>query len=303
MTIDRGTSGRLSGVVAHLASDIGPRNIYHYPALCRAADHLELAFRKLGYSPVRQTYEVDGRIFSNLIAERRGEGLASEILILGAHYDTHKDSPGANDNGSGIAAVLELAREARDWRITRTLRFVLFTNEESPFTRTEHMGSLIYAQACRANNEKIAGMLCLETLGCYSEEVGSQWLSFGGLFLPRQGNFLAIVSDRASQPLLCRVTATLRTADALRFQAFNLPRQLPGARSSDHWSFWKNGFQAVMMTDTAPLRYRHYHSRDDTPDKLNFDWLVRVVAGLVLVVSELVGRKNEKTSSAAYCSQ
>lgn len=84
MTIDRGTSGRLSGVVAHLASDIGPRNIYHYPALCRAADHLELAFRKLGYSPVRQTYEVDGRIFSNLIAERRGEGLASEILILGA---------------------------------------------------------------------------------------------------------------------------------------------------------------------------------------------------------------------------
>jgi hypothetical protein len=114
--------------------------MYHYPALCRAADHLELAFRKLGYSPVRQTYEVDGRIFSNLIAERRGEGLASEILILGAHYDTHKDSPGANDNGSAIAAVLELAREACDWRITRTLRFVLFTNEESPFTRTEHMG-------------------------------------------------------------------------------------------------------------------------------------------------------------------
>jgi Zn-dependent M28 family amino/carboxypeptidase len=235
---------------------------------------------------VRQTYEVDGRIFSNLIAERRGEGLASEILLLGAHYDTHQDSPGANDNGSAIAAVLELAREARDWRITRTLRFVLFTNEESPFTRTEHMGSLIYAQACRANNERIAGMLCLETLGCYSEEVGSQWLSFGGLFLPRQGDFLAIVSDRASRPLLCRVTATLRTANALRFQALNLPRRLPGARSSDHWSFWMNGFQAVMMTDTAPLRYRHYHSCDDTSDMLNFDRLVRVVAGLVLVVGD-----------------
>ena len=188
MTIDRGTAGRLSGVVAHLASDIGPRNIYHYTALCRAADQLELAFRKLGYSPVRQTYEVDGRIL-NLIAERRGEGLASEILILGAHDYTHKDLPGANDNGLAIAAVLELAREVRDWRITRTLRFVLFTNEENPFTRMEHMGSLIYAQACRANNERIAGMLCLETLGCYSEEVGSQWLSFGGSVSASSGRF------------------------------------------------------------------------------------------------------------------
>jgi len=287
--IDPEAASRLRMVVTHLASEIGPRNVYHYRALCSAADYLESAFSKLGYHPTRQSYEVQGKRFANLIAERKGNTASEEVLVVGAHYDSHEDSPGANDNGSAVATVLELALVARTWHTSRTLRFVLFTNEESPFTRTETMGSLVYARACRENGDKIAGMLCLETLGCYSEEIGSQWLSFGGLLFPRRGNFIAIVGDRASRPLMKHVTASLRRDTSFRFRALTLPQNLPGARSSDHWSFWKNNFPALMFTDTAPFRYSHYHSRADTPDKLNYDWLALVVDRLGVVLSDLAG--------------
>jgi len=278
---------RLAQVVAYLANEIGPRNIDHYPALCSSADYIEVAFSQFGYSPIRQPYEAQGRTFNNIIAERRGDLLVTEVIVIGAHYDSHKDSPGADDNGSAVAALLELARVAIDWQPQRTLRFVAFTNEESPFTRTEYMGSQVYARACRENGDRVVGMLCLEMLGCYSERVGSQWLSFGGLFLPRRGNFLAVVGNWNSRPLLTRVSTILHDDTTLRFRALTLPSQIPGARSSDHWSFWRHGFQAVMATDTAALRYRYYHTRDDTPDKLNFIWLADVVDALVVVVNNL----------------
>jgi len=287
--IDPEAAGRLRMVVTELASEIGPRNIYYYPALCSAADYLESAFCKLGYHPTKQSYEAQGKRFTNLVAERKGNAASKEVFVVGAHYDSHKDSPGANDNGSAVAAVLELALVARTWNTSRTLRFVLFPNEESPFTRTEKMGSLVYARACRENGDKIVGMLCLETLGCYSEDIGSQWLSLGGLLFPRRGNFIAIVGDRASRPLMERVTASLRRDTSFRFRALTLPQKLPGARSSDQWSFWKNDFRALMFTDTAPFRYRHYHSRTDTPDKLNYNWLALVVDRLGVVLSDLTG--------------
>jgi Zn-dependent M28 family amino/carboxypeptidase len=107
--IDPEAASRLRMVVTHLASEIGPRNVYHYRALCSAADYLESAFSKLGYHPTRQSYEVQGKRFANLIAERKGNTASEEVLVVGAHYDSHKDSPGANDNGSAVATVLELA--------------------------------------------------------------------------------------------------------------------------------------------------------------------------------------------------
>jgi Zn-dependent M28 family amino/carboxypeptidase len=241
-----------------------------------------------GNCNVRQTYEARQKPFHNIIAERRGTEHPAEIIVVGAHYDSHKDSPGANDNGSAVAALFELARLALQRDQHRTVRFVAFTNEESPFTRTAHMGSHVYAKSCRENSENIIGMLCLETLGCYSEEVGSQWLSLGGLLLPRRGNFLALVGDRKSRPLLQRVSSLLSDHSGVRFRALTLPRRLPGARSSDHWSFWENGFLAIMATDTAPLRYRHYHTPQDTPDKVNFHWLDRVVQALDAVLTKLL---------------
>lgn len=141
------------------------------------------------------------------------------------------------------------------------------------------MGSRVYAQLCRERADKIYGMLCLETLGCCSNELGSQWLSFGGLVLPRRGNFLALVGDKRSTSLLHEVSCDIRDF-GLNFRSLTLPRYVPGARSSDHWSFWKEGYRAIMVTDTAPLRYRHYHKPSDTPDKLDFSWLTLVVASL-----------------------
>jgi Zn-dependent M28 family amino/carboxypeptidase len=279
-------AGDLRSVVTALAG-IGPRNIQHYDALCAAHDLVARAFGRAGYAPALQTYQVDGKSFCNVVVQQNGLASPQNIFIVGAHYDTHKNSPGANDNGSAVAALLALARLARE-RISRvTLRFVAFTNEEAPFTRTRNMGSLVYARECREKRENIVGMLCLETLGSYSEEIGSQRLSLRGLLLPRQGNFLALVGDRKSRQLLRTVGLALRREQTLRYQSLTLPRFLPGARSSDHWSFWKNGFPAVMATDTAFLRYRYYHSHNDTPDKIDFDWLERVVFALDAVVQNL----------------
>jgi len=288
LALENGPIDRLRRDVDRLAVEIGPRNIYHYEALQKAADHLETSLRETGYSPLLHRYETHDKAFFNISAELPGREHKDEIIVIGAHYDTHKDSPGANDNGSAIAALLELARHFVRRPTAATLRFVAFTNEESPFTRRKAMGSRIYAGECRRRRDNIIGMICLETIGCYSEEIGSQWLSFGGLFLPRRGDFLVLVANPASKHLLRQVSATIAQKTALRIRPVILPTYCPGAWSSDHWSFWREGFPALMATDTAPLRYRYYHTREDTPDKVDFVWLSRVVSSLYPVVAGLV---------------
>jgi Zn-dependent M28 family amino/carboxypeptidase len=149
------------------------------------------------------------------------------------------------------------------------------------------MGSRVYARDCRRRSENITGMICLESIGYYSEETGSQWLSLWGLLLPRQGDFLALVANRPSRALLARVAGTLQKA-SLPYRPMVLPTHFPGAWSSDHWSFWREGFPALMVTDTAPLRNRHYHTREDTPDKVDFERLNRAVYDLKAAVADLV---------------
>jgi peptidase M28-like protein len=283
------TKERLIAVVHHVAAEVGPRNIHHYASLGRAATYIETALANIGYAPIRQSFDAKGKEFSNIIGEKRGAEAPNDIFIVGAHYDTHKSSPGANDNGSGLAVLLELARAASQSCFRRTIRFVAFTNEESPFTRTSHMGSLVYARHSHERRENLVGMLCLETLGSYTDEIGSQRLSLRGLLLPRRGNFLALVGNLASRPLLRLCSRALQAESAVPFRSLSLPGQLPGVRSSDHWSFWKNGYQAIMATDTAPLRYSHYHRTTDTPDKLNFDWLARVAGGVQRIVRSAAG--------------
>jgi len=282
-----GQQERIRRHVTHLASDIGPRNIYHYDALVAAAAFIETSLIEAGYTPTLQPYEARGKAFVNIAAEIPGTDRPAEIVVVGAHYDTHKDSPGANDNGSALAAVLELARHFAPCKPARTLRFVAFTNEETPFTRRKDMGSRVYARACRQRGENIVAMVCLETIGCYSEEIGSQWLSLRGLFLPRRGNFLALVANRDSRSLLTRVREVLQLQASLPFYPVVLPTHFPGAWSSDHWSFWQEGFPALMVTDTAPLRYRYYHSQKDTPDKVNMEGLNRAVDDLKAAIAHL----------------
>jgi hypothetical protein len=162
----------------------------------------KVAWVHFGYAVSRQVYEARERQFYNLEVEIAGTEKPDEVVILGAHYDTDRKSPGANDNGSAIAALLELARAYAGKKFSRTLRIVAFTNEESPFTRTSSTGSRIYARRCRERQENIVAMVCLETIGFSSEEKGSQRMSFMGLLLPTRGNFIALVGNSDSKNLL-----------------------------------------------------------------------------------------------------
>lgn len=270
-----------------LAGSIGERNIYCYSKLLEAEDYIEHRFLESDLKIRRQEYEAKGHVFANIEATVRGAVQPNAVFVVGAHYDTHRGSPGANDNSSGVAALLTLGEHLAARRPACTIRLVAFTNEERPFLRTRKMGSRVYAQRCRARGEKIVGMLSLETIGYCSEERGSQKLSLFGRLLPRRGNFLAMVSNRTSRPLLRQTASTLQPHLQFRIKTVALPGAFPGARSSDQWSFWKEGYPALMLTDTAPLRYPFYHLAEDTPDKLCWEFLGGVVRGLGETLEEI----------------
>lgn len=279
---------RIREHITTLAYDIGERNLYRYDRLAAAANFIDRSWTALGYHVEQQLYETKGLRFANLEVELTGTDRPEEIIIVGAHYDTHRKSPGANDNGSAIAALFELAHAFGGKTFPRTLRLIAFTNEEHPFTRTSEMGSRVYARRCRERGEKIKAMICLETIGYCSEQKGSQRLSFMGLLLPRRGNFIALVGNNRSKELLRETHRLFSSRPDLPCESLTLPTNFPGAWSSDHWSFWKEGYPAVMVTDTAPLRYPHYHTPRDTPEKVSYDFLTRVIDGLEAVIASFV---------------
>ena len=282
-----------------LAGRIGERNVWQYAALNRAAAYIEGHFAECGYVPVRQTYEVSRLPVSNIEATLAGTTRRDEILVLGAHYDTVTGCPGANDNATGIAALLELARRFAGRPHARTLRLVAFVNEEPPFFQTPQMGSLVYAKAARHRGDRIIGMLSLETMGYYSDEPGSQQYPtfakatvgkpgpLAGLY-PDTGNFIGFVSDIGSGRLLMRARRAFRRATAFPVESAAFPATVPGVGWSDHWAFWQHGYPAMMVTDTAPFRYPWYHTSADTPDKIQFDKMAAVVDGLEGTVAALL---------------
>ena len=281
--------GELTRDVAHLAGTIGERNLVRYAALEQAAKFIEQSFSEAGYTPRRQTYDVGGRTCANIEVELPGDD--PEAVIVGAHYDTVSGSPGANDNASGVAALLALARRFSGQRQTRTIRFVAFVNEEPGHFQTQTMGSWVYANRCKSNGDRIRAMLSLETIGFFSERAGSQNYPVPGLGMiyPDAGNFIAFVGDIGSRALVREAIGAFRRGASLPSEGAALPGNVPGVGWSDHWSFWQHGYRAIMVTDTAPFRYPHYHSAEDTPDKLDYRSMARLVDGLCAVISALVG--------------
>jgi Zn-dependent M28 family amino/carboxypeptidase len=274
-----------------LASDIGERNVWRYAALRRTADYIEAELRGYGYSTSRQTYEVSRLPVDNIEATLPGSLPAAGVVVVGAHYDTVGECPGANDNGTGVAALLELARRFAGSPTHRTTRFVAFVNEEPPFFQTSQMGSVVYANAARARGDRIMGMLSLETMGYYSDEHGSQQYpveTMRGLY-PDVGNFIGLVSNEESRELLEAVAHAFRSRSRVPLQAAAMPAGLPGAGWSDHWSFWQAGYPGLMVTDTAPWRYPWYHTPQDTPDKIDFEKLADVVDGLEAALGAIAG--------------
>lgn len=243
---------------------------------------------RLGLHVETQEFTAGGRTFHNLEATLPGAGLAHEVVLLGAHYDTAEDAPGADDNASGVAGVLELARVFAAMPQPRTVRFVFFPTEEPPSFATSDMGSRHYARAARARNDQIIAMLSIESIGYYDTEKGSQRYPFPlNLAYPDVGDFIGFVSNLRSRSVLHRAIATFRARAALPTQGAAAPSWLPGVWWSDHWSFWREGYQAIMITDTAPYRNPFYHTPQDTADKLDYGRMARVVDGLIYVVSAL----------------
>lgn len=290
---ERALATALEADVTALSVEIGERHAgrFHYDNLRKAEALLAERLKAAGYEVERESFEARGRTVANLVVERRGTTRAEEIVIVGAHYDSAEETPGANDNGTGVAATLALARAFADRQPTRTLRFVLFANEEMPWFQTDAMGSLVHARRCRKNDDDVTVMLSLETIGYYDDEPDSQsFASFPPLRLlyPDTGNFIAFIGNVESGPFVRRAVGAFR--ETTRFPAYGcaIPDVVEGVGWSDHWAFWQEGYPGVMVTDTAVFRYPYYHDPEDTPDKLDFTRIARVVAGLEHVVTHLV---------------
>jgi len=284
-------AGRLQGHVERIAGSIGERNVWRPHALAAAARYVREQWGAQGLAVSAQGYRVEGQLCENLQVEFTGDDAGQGIVLVGAHYDTVQGSPGANDNASGVAGLIELARRLRDGRGARTVRLVAFVNEEPPFFYWGQMGSRIYARAARARGDDIRVMLSLEMLGCYRSEPGSQsYPPFLKYFYPERGNFIAFVSNLRSRRALREVVAAFKANSDFPVESLASPAIVPGVSWSDQLSFWREGYRAVMVTDTAFYRYRWYHSPRDTPEKLNYADMARVVDGLARAVRALAER-------------
>jgi Zn-dependent M28 family amino/carboxypeptidase len=282
------TSERLRTHIEYLAGTLGERSVRRPEALQAAADYVARVWAEQGYAVEEHVYPAAGVPCRNLEATRAGVERPQEILLLGAHYDTVAGSPGANDNGSGVAALLEIAGVFAEARPARSLRFVAFVNEEPPFFMTRAQGSMVYAREARARGDDIRLMVALETMGYYDERPGSQdYPPLFRYFHPDRGNFLGLVSDFASRHALRRLVEAFKAASDFPLEHSVAPRFVPGVAWSDHRSFWRQGYPAVMATDTAFYRYRHYHSPLDTPDKLAYPAFARATDGLARAVAAL----------------
>jgi Peptidase family M28 len=266
-------------------------NVHHYDELEKAARYIETTLASYGYSVGRQEFVADGRPVRNIdavIAPRAGVA-DPEVVVVGAHYDSARGTAGANDNGSGAASVLELARLLRDLQDTagKRVRLVLFVNEEPPYFRTEAMGSMHYAGALAERRERIVAMYSLETIGFYSSEPGSQrYPAPFNLLYPDRGDFVAFVGTLGSRALVWETIRSFRSHTAFPSNGGVAPAAVPGIDWSDHWAFGQYGFPAMMVTDTALFRYPHYHRFTDTPDKVDVESLARVVKGMERVIRD-----------------
>ncbi len=282
-----------------LAGDIGERNAFNAKKLDAARAFIEMSLAEAGYEVQRHAFTVrpyggadpkdDVECF-NLSVEIAGATLPEEIILIGAHYDSIYGSPGANDNGSGVIATLALARMFAGSSPKRTLRFVFFVNEEPPFFQVQgQMGSLIYARQCRERGEKITAMLTLETIGWYSDEPNTQHYPMGmGALYPSTGNFAAFVGNVKSRRLVRKIIESFREKTEFPSEGAALPGWIPGVGWSDHWSFWQAGYAGLMITDTAPFRYPHYHTPEDTPDKVDGERVARLTEGMQRVMARLL---------------
>jgi hypothetical protein len=286
----RELSNRLSRHVTVLAGDIGTRTAAHSAQLDAARGYLATQLEPLQTAQRRMQFEDVGAVgehAQNVSFEVSGK-VRPQVVVVGAHYDSIDTGPGANDNGSGVAATLELAVRFARVPANASVRFVFFANEEPPYFKNPGMGSLVNAANAKQRGDAIVAMLSLETIGCYSETPHSQHYPWPiGLLYPNRGNFLGFVGDLGARGLVRSAIASFRAAEPFPSQGAALPSIFPGVDWSDHWAFRQTGYPAIMLTDTALFRDRNYHRSSDTPDQLDYLRLARVTRGIEAVVRQL----------------
>ena len=276
----------LRDVVNVLSREVGVRSYQNINSLELAAQYISGQFESFGYQISRQPFPFRGNTYYNLVAEITGIASPSRILIVGAHYDTVSSTPGADDNSSGVAGLLAMARALAGESLAHTVRFVAFGLEEPPAYRTANMGSYHYARNLQKSGEPVEGMICLEMIGYFSNRRGSQHypLPFFSLKFPTVGNYIAFVGNIRSKGITKRFAESFQDAVDLPVVTLNAPAIVIGIDFSDHWSFGKFGYHAFMVTDTAFYRNPHYHAQSDLPETLDFESMAKVVEGLTSAV-------------------
>lgn len=281
---------RLNEHVRILADEIGERHDQNRSALDQAAAYIETQLEAMDYHPVRQVFAAER--YCNIVIDLSGQQRPDEIIVIGAHYDTVWLTPGADDNASGVAALLELARLLKDRPLARRVRLVAFANEEEPFYGTEKMGSLVNVRSSSELKEHIIGMFSLEMVGYYSDEPGSQFypapLSY---FYPDRANFIAFVTNFPSRRFMATAIKAFRQNAQLPSVGLAAPiRFVPDIGRSDNASFWAHGYPAVMITDTSNFRNPNYHNVSDLPRTLDYERMALLVTGLAEMVESLANR-------------
>lgn len=274
--------------VSFLSETLGPRNPSHYRSLAAAAEWIEDRWESQGYEVKRQTFLVEGKECANLEIEIPGRRIPSEIVLVGAQYDTWPDSPGANNNAGGVAVLLKLSDMLKEQLPDRTIRLVAFTTQEPPYDNTESMGSLRYARRCKERGENIRVMLCMDAIGVYKQDPGTQKLPFPfSLFYPDRGNFLAFIADLQSRAFVVETTRGFKKGSSFPIEAGSAPKWVKGVCWSDHASFWKYGYRGIQITDTGAFRSSSHTTSDDTMEKIDFSALARITVGMFSSILEL----------------
>jgi hypothetical protein len=275
--------------VEQLSVHIGSRSLYEYDKIEDAKRYIVSCLENFGYIPTLQNYDYDGKIYSNIIISIPGTKYPDETVIIGAHYDTVYGTPGADDNASAVAVLLEMCRALKNFSPGRTLKLIFFFLEEPPVFRTEHMGSYVYAKEAKARNENITSMICLEMVGYYTDKKGGQTfpLPLMNMMYSTTPDFIAVVGNLRSRNLIDKVKNSFITASRIPVETLTSVSFVPGVDLSDHRSFWKMGYPAVMITDTAFYRNPNYHTENDTIDTLDFTTMSDLLKGLLQVAKDL----------------
>lgn len=278
---------RLEAHVRKLSVDLSPRDVGHPENLDRAGAYISSELMQAGGSVSEQGYRVENQSYRNLIA-RFGPD-TPERIVVGAHYDAAGPMPGADDNASGVAGLIELARMLGAHQPSIRVELVAFSTEEPPYFGTTGMGSFVHAQSLKKENVSVRAMLSLEMIGCFSDVHGSQHFPAGILsaFYPSTGNFIGVVGRVSDGLLARRVKRAMSQAAPLPVYSVSAPSIIPGVDFSDQRNYWHNGYNALMITDTAFYRNLNYHTAHDTVEKLDYQRMAMVVEGVYAAITDL----------------